>query len=88
MRPATESPSWSPQRPKEERERLLVGWCGGSETLIAAIRFCRLACGSIVHRERGVLVVEVCDTPDRLDTLIAQLPETGVTHLNRAHLRP
>jgi len=67
-----------------ERERLIVGWRGGVTTLILAINFCRRHRGSVVMRERDVIVIEVCATPAQLDAVLTDLPHAGITHLTRS----
>lgn len=63
-------------------DRLLLGWSGGSRVLLAAIRFCRLAKGSLLVRERDVIVVEIPTTPEQLASLLHQIPKSGLTHLS------
>ncbi len=71
-----------------EREHLIVGWRGGLVTLVLAINFCRRYHGSVLLRERDVIVIEVCATPDQLDAILAELPHAGITHLTRSGRYP
>lgn len=65
-------------------ERLIVAFRGGVYELTEAINLCRRFEGSLVDRQRDVLIIEVGAPPAVIDELLARLPRRGVTHLWRS----
>lgn len=64
-------------------DRLLIGIRGVPIELVAALNLCRRFEGTVVYREKDVLVLQVDATVETIDELLRELPLGLVTHLWR-----